>query len=483
MVLAISKQNTVLSILSLNPLMKSIPGCFLLLVWALTLLAGHSFGAEHPHIIVLLADDLGWGDVSYHGAGEIATPHIDRLAARGAQLDQFYSQPVCSPTRAALMTGRYPMRYGMQCGVVKPWASHGLSLEEQTLAEGLKAAGYKTAVTGKWHLGHFQPEYLPMQRGFDLQYGHYNGALDYFKHDRDGGHDWRRNDQPIYEEGYTTDLIGNEAAQIIEKHDPGKPLFLYVPFNAPHTPLQATEEHLERNSHIEVKNRHTFAAMVTNMDDAIGTIVEAADKHLPRENTLIVFFSDNGGLVRFGSNGKLRDGKGTLYEGGVRVPAIMAWDGTIKPGSVVDEPLHVVDLYPTLLGLAGSKPRQGLPLDGKDAWPSISKGRALQREFILHNLTPFHGAIRMGDWKLVHNGQAGANAFTATGEESWELFDLSVDPFETNDLSSKRSKVFLKLKAKLAVLSGEAAAPHIAPTRAPRNFKAPKIWGHGDSKK
>lgn len=426
---------------------------------------------------MLLADDLGWGDVSYHGEGEIATPHIDRLAARGAQLDQFYSQPVCSPTRAALMTGRYPIRYGMQCGVVKPWASHGLSLDEQTLADGLKAVGYTTAVAGKWHLGHVTADYLPLQRGFDLQYGHYNGALDYFTHDRDGGHDWHRNDQPVYEEGYTTDLVGHEAAKIIEAHDPEKPLFLYVPFNAPHTPLQATEAHLERNAHIKDKNRRTFAAMVTNMDDAIGTIVGAADKHLSRENTLIVFFSDNGGIVRFGSNGKLRDGKGTLYEGGVRVPAIMTWEGTVKAGDVVEAPLHVVDLYPTLLGLAGSSPTQALPLDGRDAWPTISQGKQSPHEFILYNLTPFHGAIRMGDWKLVHNGQAGANASTATGEESWELFDLSVDPYEKDDLSLKQPEVFRKLKTKLTELSGEAVAPHIAPSSIPKKFIPPVIWG------
>jgi len=459
---------------------KRILRCLLNFCWASALLSSVSLAGERPHIIVMLADDLGWGDVSYHGEGEIATPHIDRLAARGAQLDQFYSQPVCSPTRAALMTGRYPMRYGLQCGVVKPWASHGLPLEEQTLAVGMKAAGYTTAIVGKWHLGHFEPEYLPLQRGFDLQYGHYNGALDYFTHDRDGGHDWHRNGQPVYEEGYTTDLMGKEAADIIEAHNPDTPLFLYVPFNAPHTPLQATQEQLERNAHIEVKNRRTYAAMVTSMDDAIGRIVGAANRHLSRENTLIVFFSDNGGLVRFGSNGKLRGEKDTLYEGGVRVPAIAAWDGTIKAGDVVDEPLHVVDLYPTLLGLAGSTLKQALPLDGKDAWPSIRSGKSIQRDFLLHNLTPFHGSIRMGDWKLVHNGHAGANERTAVGGEKWELFDLSVDPYETTDLSAKRPKEFRRLKAKLAELSGVASPPHIAPRTIPNKFKVPKIWGHDD---
>jgi arylsulfatase A-like enzyme len=433
---------------------------------------------NRPHIIVMLADDLGWQDVSYHGEGKISTPNIDSLASRGVQLNQFYVQPVCSPTRGALMTGRYPMRFGMQSGVVRPWASHGLPLEEQTLAEGLGAVGYTTAITGKWHLGHINGDYLPLQRGFDIQYGHYNGALDYFTHIRDGGHDWHRNDQPLYEKGYTTDLLGQEAARIIKAHNQDNPLFLYVPFNAPHTPLQATEEHLKRNEHIQNEDRRTFAAMVTSMDEAVGTIVNAANQNLPRDNTLIFFCSDNGGIVRLGSNGKLRSGKSSLYEGGVRVPAIMAWDGTLKAGSVVKEPLHIVDLYPTLLGLAGSKPKQKQPIDGRNAWSTISKGKSTPHDFILHNLTPFHGAIRMGDWKLVHNGQANANATTAAGKENWELFDLGKDPYEKNDLSKKRPKEFNRLKKKLAELAGEAVAPNIPPNRAPDDFKAPKVWGH-----
>jgi arylsulfatase A-like enzyme len=170
--------------------------------------------------------------VSYHG-GEIKTPNLDQLAARGAKLEQFYVQPVCSPTRAALLTGRYPMRHGLQVGVVRPWAQYGLPLEEQTLAQGLKQAGYFTAICGKWHLGHFQKPYLPTERGFDHQYGHYNGALDYFTHERDGGFDWHRNGETCRDEGYTTELIGNEAVRLIEHHDFKRPLFLYVPFNAP----------------------------------------------------------------------------------------------------------------------------------------------------------------------------------------------------------------------------------------------------------
>ncbi len=443
------------------------------------LLAGGLLGENRPHIILMMADDLGWADVSYHG-GNISTPHIDQLASRGVQLDQFYVQPVCSPTRGALMTGRFPIRLGLQCGVVRPWASYGLPLDEQMLPSALQNVGYTTAIVGKWHLGHFKPDYLPLQRGFDLQYGHYNGALDYFTHIRDGGHDWHRNDNPLYEEGYTTDLIGQEAARIIEQHDPDKPLFLYVPFNAPHTPLQATKDHLERNSHIENKDRRTFAAMVTSMDDVIGTIIQAANRHLPPENTLIFFSSDNGGIPRLGSNGNLREGKGTLYEGGVRVVSIIAWDGVLEAGSIVREPLHIVDLYPTLLKLTGAQIEQKKPLDGKDAWPTIARGEKSPHNWILLNLTPFHGAVRMGDWKLIHNGDVRTN-FTEAGEkETWELFNLGKDPFEKNDLRDKRPKVFQRLKKKLAQLAGEARAPNIVPNSAPQEFNSPKIWGHPD---
>ncbi len=430
-----------------------------------------------PHIIVMLADDLGWQDVSYHG-GNIATPNIDRLAQRGVQLDQFYVQSVCTPTRGALMTGRYPIRLGLQCNVVRPWAHHGLPLDEQTLPSALKENEYTTAIVGKWHLGHAKPEYLPLQRGFDSQYGHYNGGLNYFTHIRDGGHDWHRNDQPNYDKGYTTDLLGDEASRIIEEHDKENPLFLYVPFNAPHSPFQATDEHLERNKHIPEGNRRTFAAMVTSMDDAVGRIVESANQHLPRENTLIFFCSDNGGITRVGSNGELRGQKSTIYEGGVRVPAIMVWDGAIKAGSVVKEPLHITDIYPTLMRLTGSKPKQIKPLDGKDAWPTLTKSKPSPHDFVLLDLTPFRGSILMGDWKLVHNGEATAITTTAIEKETWELFNLKNDPFEKVNLYAKHPERVQRLKKKLAELAGQAAAPHMPPNRLPEDFSVPKVWGH-----
>ncbi len=436
--------------------------------------------AERPHIVLMMADDLGWGDVGYNGS-RIDTPNIDNLAERGVRLTQFYAQPVCSPTRGALLTGRYPMRLGLQCGVVRPWARHGLPLDERTLPQSLSQAGYRTAVVGKWHLGHFAPEYLPTQRGFHCQYGHYNGALDYFTHIRDAGHDWHRNDKPNYDKGYSTNLIGQHAARIIAQHDKTRPLFLYVPFNAPHTPLQAPREYIDRYADIENQRRRIYAAMVTCMDDAVGRIMAALiDHNFSANKTLVFFCSDNGGIRQLGSNGKLRAGKATLYEGGVRVPAVAVWKDKLKPGSVVDEPLHVVDLLPTLLRLAGAKIEQPKPLDGKDAWATIADGRPSPHEFILHNVTPFSGAIRIGDWKLIHNGHVRANATEVSTTESWELFNIREDPSEESDLSQVQPEVVQRLKKKLALLQREAAKPNIAPNKPPDGFRSPKIWGNAD---
>ncbi len=457
--------------------MKIIP-ILVTFVFGLFLLPMESSAAERPHIVLLMADDLGWGDVGYNGS-RIATPNIDKLAGRGVRLAQFYAQPICSPTRGALLTGRYPMRLGLQCGVVRPWARHGLPLGERTLPEALADAGYRTAIVGKWHLGHFKHDLLPMQRGFHQQYGHYNGALDYFTHIRDGGHDWHRDDKPNYDKGYSTDLIGEHAVRIIAKHDKGKPLFLYVPFNAPHTPLQVPKKYTERYAEIKNERRRTYAAMVTCMDAAVGRITAALEEHkYPADQTLIFFCSDNGGIPQLGSNGELRAGKGTLYEGGVRVPAVAVWQGKLKAGAVVDEPLHVVDLCPTLLRLAGAKIQQAKPFDGKDAWPTIADGRPSPHEFILHNVSPFHGAIRMGDWKLIHNGHVGGNVTKASETEKWELFNILKDPSESVDVSRDHPEVLKRMKAKLRALATEAVKPNIPPNKPPADFKTPKIWGN-----
>jgi arylsulfatase A-like enzyme len=428
--------------------------------------------AKQPNIVFLLIDDLGWKDVGYHG-GEIKTPNIDKMAAAGARLEQFYVMPVCSPTRACLMTGRYPMRYGLQTGVVRPWAQYGLPLEERTLAQALKSAGYRTAITGKWHLGHFDPAYLPTRRGFDHQYGHYNGAIDYYTHQRDGGLDWHRNDRALREEGYSTNLIAQEAVKLIDEHKTTQPLFLYVPFNAPHTPLQAPQEYLDRYKDIKAKQRRTYAAMVTCVDDGIGRILAALEKRGMTGNTLVIFSSDNGGPIAQGANnGELRGAKATLYEGGVRVPAWAVWPGKIKPGTVVNEPLHMVDWYPTLLKLAGASLEQKLPLDGLDAWPTIEQGKPSPHQEILLNVERDRGAIRRGPWKLLSARKLPGTPATV------ELFNLADDPFEKTNLADKQPERVKELLARLDAYHKAAVPAKGGPQ--PAGYKAPKVWGEKD---
>jgi arylsulfatase A-like enzyme len=447
--------------------------------------------APRPNVVFLLADDLGFTDVGFHGS-EIKTPHIDKLAGEGARLEAFYVQPVCSPTRAALMTGRYPMRHGLQVGVVRPWAHYGLPLTERTLPQALQEAGYFTAICGKWHLGHFERSYLPTKRGFSHQYGHYNGALDYFTHERDGGFDWHRNDQACHDEGYTTTLLGDEAVRLIEQHDTSRPLFLYVPFNAPHSPLQAPQKYLDQYKHITDQKRHAYAAMVACVDDQVGRITAALEKRGLRNNTLIAFSSDNGGPLQSGAtNGALRAGKGTLYEGGVRVSAFANWPGQIAAGKVVSEPLHMVDWYPTLLNLADASLDQKLALDGRDAWQTIAKGEPSPHDEILLNTTPANGAIRVGPWKLVVNGgrpEDGTEALAqpenkakkgkgkkAAAADSLELFNMADDPNEKTNLAEQFPQRVAELQARLKAFAQTAVPPKSAPKAA--DFQTPKVWG------
>jgi arylsulfatase A-like enzyme len=448
--------------------------------------------APRPNIVFLLADDLGRADCGFMGGKDIQTPHLDKLARAGAILDQFYVQPVCSPTRAALMTGRYPMRHGLQVGVVRPWAQYGLPLEERTLPQALKEEGYETAIVGKWHLGTFQPAYLPLQRGFDHQYGHYNGALDYFTHIRDGGFDWHKDDQENHDEGYSTHLIAKESVRLIRERDAKKPLFLYVPFNAVHGPYQVPDDYLK--PYAELKGtRQKYAGMLAAMDEAVGQISAAIDEAGMRQNTLFIFSSDNGGPSpgQITDNGPLRAGKGTLYEGGTRVVAFATWEGVIAAGSMVKAPLHMVDWYPTLLKLGGATLEQKLPLDGRDAWPAITQNAASPHEFILLNTTPSNGAIRMGDWKLVLGGnitdsedgggeakKKGKKKNAATKGENVELFNLASDPNEKTNLAASQPEKVAELRAKLAELAAQAVPPKSVPME--KGYKTPRVWGQAD---
>lgn len=445
---------------------------------------GSQVSPPRPNIIYILADDLGYADVGFNGGREIATPRTDRLAASGARLEHFYVQPVCSPTRAALMTGRYPMRHGLQVGVVRPWAQYGLPLEERTLAQALKQAGYATAIMGKWHLGHFEPAYLPTRRGFDIQYGHYNGAIDYFTHQRDGGHDWHREDRASYDEGYSTQLLTQESVKFVNAQKSGEPFFLYVAFNAVHAPHQVPDVY-KRPYEKLAEPRRTYAGMLAAMDEGIGQILDALDRKGLRENTLVVFSSDNGGPApgKVTDNGILRAAKGTLYEGGVRAAACVAWPGRIKPGTVVTQPLHMVDWYPTLLKLAGGSVQQKLPIDGRDAWGTIAAGQPSPHAEILINAAPRGGALRAGNWKLVLNGN-GHGAEVAERENGREpspalpkieLFDLAADPGEQRNVAETNPGKVQELRDRYQALADQAVPPKLKPRDS--NFKTPKVWG------
>jgi arylsulfatase A-like enzyme len=231
--------------------------------------------ARQPNIVHIVADDLGWKDVGFNGAIDLKTPNLDALAKGGAKFNQFYVQPMCTPTRAALMTGRYPSRYGLQTIVIPGPANYGLDTSEYLLPQTLKDAGYTTAIIGKWHLGHADTRFWPKQRGFDYQYGAMIGELDYYTHSDAGVLDWFRDNKPVHEEGYTTQLLGADAVNYINQRDPKKPFYLYLTFNAPHTPYQAPKDYIDRFKDIADPTRRTYAGMVACLDDEIGKVVAA----------------------------------------------------------------------------------------------------------------------------------------------------------------------------------------------------------------
>lgn len=415
-----------------------------------------------PNILYIVADDLGWKDVGFHGS-DIRTPNIDQLAARGARLEQFYTQAFCTQTRAALLTGRYPLRYGLQTVVIPSNGTYGLATDEWLLPQALQAAGYETAIIGKWHLGHAKREYWPKQRGFDYQYGPLLGEIDYFTHEAHGTRDWFRNNEPVKEDGYVTTLLGDDAVRLIGKHDTAKPLFLYLAFTAPHAPYQAPQEYLDKYASITDPSRRAYAAMITAMDDQIGRVLAALDQRGMRDDTLIVFQSDNGGTrsAKFSGeidmskatipcdNGPWRDGKGTLYEGGTRVVSVIDWPGHIAPGTVVDEAIHVVDVYPTLARIAGATPGDK-PLDGVDAWPAIAEGKPSARTEVVYNVEPLMAGVRQGPWKLVWKTSLPSQV---------ELFDLAKDPGEKTNLAAEHPEIVTKLEERVNQLARESTPP------------------------
>ncbi len=400
--------------------------------------------AEKPNIIFIMADDLGNADLGYRGS-DIKTPNIDRLATGGVRLESFYGMMVCTPSRAALMTGRYPMRYGLQTLVIFPSHTYGLATDERTLPQALKEAGYYTAMIGKWHLGHADKKYWPQSRGFDYFYGNVMGEVDYFTRERGGVIDWQRNGKFLKEEGYYTELLGNDAVRLIERHDTKKPLFLYLASLAPHSPYQAPPKYTDPyKDTIKDEKRRTYAAMITALDTQISRILVALEKKKMRDNTLILFATDNSGVASalFATGARSpeeRAASGGLDLRGVRVVAFANWPAKLKP-AVVNEPLHMVDVMPTLLTLAGGKGSDTHPFDGKDMWPTLAGGKPSPHEDILINVEAFRGAVRKGNWKLVK---------MATLPGKTELYDLSKDPGEKENVAEQNPEIVRDLEARL----------------------------------
>ena len=408
---------------------------------------------KRPNIILIMADDLGYGDVSCYGSKKIQTPNIDALARGGVKFTDYHSNcPVCSPTRAALLTGRYQQRCGIE-GVIYakgPTRQTGMALEETTFAEVLKKCGYATGIFGKWHLG-YNVEFNPAKQGFDEFVGYVSGNVDYHSHlDGAGFEDWWKNCEKVPEEGYCTDLITRHGIEFIERHK-DEPFCLYLPHEAPHYPYQGREDPPERLSGGRKGRKakgdeilRAYKEMVEVMDEGIGRIVETVRRLGLERKTFIFFCSDNGATKR-GSNGALSGYKGSLWEGGQRVPAVAYWPGRIKAGTITDETVLGMDLFATMVSIAGVKPPAGLELDGVDLLPMLTEGRRLPERTLFWRYRK-EKAVRKGPWKLlVQNNQS-------------KLYNLDEDLGEKENLADVKPGIVKQLEDELSAWEQEVSA-------------------------
>ena len=402
-----------------------------------------------PNVVIMLADDLGWADVGFHG-GQIETPSVDSLARDGVQLDRFYVAPICSPTRAAIMTGRDPLKLGIGYDQIHPWYNAGLAPDETTIAEMFRGGGYQTGMVGKWHLGHTQEHQLPNAHGFEHFYGHLHTNTDFFTHKREGAHDLQHNGKSVFEPGkYLTHIEAREAVRFIRERDQDKPLFLYVPFTAPHSPMQAPPEVIEKYASLPAgKYRREYAAMVDQVDVAVGEILAEIERAGLSDNTIVIFLSDNGGSAPFGGqNQPLRGNKGEVFEGGIRVPAVMRWPGVLKAGDKFEQVTSGMDLLPTLAAAAQVSAKTTRELDGQDMWSALRDGEVVPRAKPLYFVSeiPLPGYIQVGvidgEMKLVQKIFEGQ---TETRVQTY-LFDLDADPYEQTDLAKSRPEEAARL--------------------------------------
>jgi arylsulfatase A-like enzyme len=424
------------------------------------LLGGTSVAAgapAKPNVLVILADDLGYGELGCQGfTRQIPTPHIDSIAANGVRFTSGYvSGPYCSPTRAGFMTGRYQQRYGHEFNpgpAATAEKNFGLSLEETTFADRLKTAGYATGWFGKSHLG-YEPPFHPLQRGFDEYYGFLGGAHSYLDPSADQANPILRGRTPTTDiDGYTTDAFAREAVKFIDAHK-SRSWFCYLAFNAVHAPLEATDKYLSRFANIEERKRHAFAAMQSAMDDAVGRVLGKIRELGQEENTLIFFFSDNGGPTAqtTSANGPLRGFKSQTWEGGIRVPFLTQWKGHIAAGKVDDRPVIQLDILPTALAAAGIEIKPEWKLDGVNLLPYLTGERSgAPHEALYWRFGP-QVAIRMGDWKLVKGvgspGVAGVERGAQASMEGAELYNLAKDIGETTNLAAQEPAKVKELTA------------------------------------
>lgn len=374
---------------------------------------------------MFVSDDMGWNEVGYHGS-KIASPHIDGLAREGVQLDRFYVHPICSPTRTALMTGRSPARFGITGAIGRGV----VPLDEHFLPQTFQKAGYQTFMVGKWHLGERSDDYAPNARGFDHFFGFHGGGINYYTADGSRVRGWFRNGQSVAPQGYSTDLLADEAIKLLKNRNKKKPIFLYLPFNAPHQPAQASERLLEKYRKLGFFGRRVGqAGAIEAMDAAIGRVLATIEAEGISKETLVMFFCDNGsGGGRRGSTAlpgqlALRGGKGSVLEGGIRVPAVLRWPGVIRAGTKCNQLISAQDLLPTFAAAAGIKSANQKPLDGVNCWPAIVQNKAMKRSPVIVAGPSGEFAVLHDQWKLIWDRQ------------QISLFDVKEDPIETHDVS------------------------------------------------
>lgn len=454
--------------------------CYLILAVALLLGSGQfAISADTPpNIIILLADDLGYGDVGFHGGRDVPTPHLDALAKSGTRCSNAYvSAPVCSPTRAGLITGRHQQRFGHEFNpafLKYGGAGQGLPTDEKTLPDRLKEAGYATAHIGKWHLGE-EEKFHPLNRGFGYTFGFMLSAHSYFDSDDPDFGPIHRDRKKVELDGYITEVLGREACGFIDKNKE-KPFFIYLAFNAVHTPLQAPEAIKKKVAHITDPDRRTYLAMLIALDDAIGAVMDKLRSTKLEEKTLIFFLSDNGGAVskfsvNASNNGPLRGSKGDTWEGGIRVPFVASWKGQVPADKVYDRPVISLDIAATALTAAGVTIKPEWKLDGVNLLPYLDGKQTGDPHSVLAWRFGRQMALRQGDWKLVRPDRAIKGEYADIATDPM-LFNLADDIGEKNDLAAKQPDRVRDLQT-----AWDKWNSGMIPPRWPATFKGKEISG------